>query len=376
MDLLGSLPSDITPEVACPEGPLAALARNAGVMVHPIAGTAGSLRLHPRHTPRAMVELAVTAGQVRRLTANGRFEIVHANSIRAGMVAGAARGRTRIIAHARDRLPPNTVSRAALAVMGAGANAVIANSSWTAEGLGPRLARRAWVVPSPVDLRRFDPDLHDRVRARADLGVTTAGAVLTVVGQITPWKGQDDAIRTAALLSGEGHDVHLLVVGGTEFVSEATRYDNRAYLASLERLVDELDIRDRVTFTGARSDIPFILSATDVLLVPSWAEPFGRTVIEGMAMGLPVVATSIGGPAEIIASGDCGVLAAPQRPEVWAAEVGRLLADPSLRSSIAARARRRARDYGVQAHVEATLRVYDAVRRPTARTPRIGRPYS
>src|SRR5207302_5178465 len=113
----------------------------------------------------------------------------------------------------------------------------------------------------------------------------------------------DLAIRVAGELSGTGQPVRLLVVGSPKFTSGATRLDNRAYLDELHRLVAELGLDDTVLFLGEREDVPEILAATDLVLVPSWEEPFGRAIVETMAMGVPVIATSIGGPAEIISDG-------------------------------------------------------------------------
>ena len=81
-----------------------ALAQDRGVPVRPIRGTAGSLRLHPLHTPRALAEMAIAAGQVRRAAAMLGADIVHANSIRAGIVL-RARAAARRHRGPRSRLP-------------------------------------------------------------------------------------------------------------------------------------------------------------------------------------------------------------------------------------------------------------------------------
>ncbi len=81
-------------------------------------------------------------------------------------------------------------------------------------------------------------------------------------------------------------------------------------------------------FTGEVEDAPALIAALDVVLVPSWEEPFGRVVIEAMAMRTPVLATSVGGPADIVTDGIDGMLLPPRSPEVWGASVAELLADP------------------------------------------------
>ena len=106
------------------------------------------------------------------------------------------------------------------------------------------------------------------------------------------------------------------------------RYDNEAFLESLRRLAAQLGVADRVAFLGEREDVPDILAALDLLLVPSWEEPFGRVVIEAMSMSVPVIATNVGGPAEVVRDGEDGILLPPGRPATWAAVAFELLSDP------------------------------------------------
>lgn len=358
LDLLAGLPAAISPIVACPDGPLTERVRALRIPVRRLQGTDASLRLHPRHTPRAIGQLALGAVTVRRLSGAVGAQVVHANSIRAGLLTAGARrlGAPPSLVHVRDRLPPGRASRLSLQTILRGNDLVVTNSRYTAGSMPPRPSVR--VVFNPVDLERFDAQRTDRGAARASLGLHDDRAVLAVIAQITPWKAQDDAIRLTHLLKDRGHRPRLLVVGAATFVGDATRYDNKAYRAELDRLVDDLGLRDEILFTGQREDVPAILRATDVLLVPSWEEPFGRTVIEGMAMGVAVVATCVGGPAEIITDGDDGLLLAPRRPDLWADTVGRLLADPEQRARIAERGRRTAANFSRERHVAAIVELY------------------
>jgi glycosyltransferase involved in cell wall biosynthesis len=113
-----------------------------------------------------------------------------------------------------------------------------------------------------------------------------------------------------------------------------------------------------VRFLGERSDVPAVLAATDVLLMPSWREAFGRIAVEAMAMGVPVVATDVGGPPEILDSGVEGLLLAPRQPDLWAREISQLLDDPGLVATMGERARRRAADFELTVHTEAVLGCY------------------
>jgi glycosyltransferase involved in cell wall biosynthesis len=354
LDLLRDLSPGAGGAVAAPPGDLADSVRALGWTLHEIPGTDASLKLHPIFTPRAVGRLFRAALATRRIARRTGADLVHANSIRAGLIGvlASAFGGAPVVVHVRDRLPATLVSRVVLSVIRVGAAAIVANSRYTAVGLG----RRCLVVHSPVDLDRFRPSANGH-------GPRPAGPVLGIVGQLTPWKGQDDAIRVAALLRREHPDITLLVVGSAKFVSRETRYDNTTYVTRLRRLVDTEGLTDSVRFLGEREDVPELLRGLDMLLVPSWEEPFGRVVVEALASGVPVAATSVGGPAEIFTHGEEGLLLPPRRPELWADEVGRLLARDELRAEMSRRGRARAAEFGLDAHVEAIRGVYDDVLR-------------
>jgi glycosyltransferase involved in cell wall biosynthesis len=139
-----------------------------------------------------------------------------------------------------------------------------------------------------------------------------------------------------------------LLIGDITFDAPATRFDNHGYLASLHALVAELGLEDAVIFAGRRRDMPAVMHAIDVLLLPSWEEPFGRVVAEAMAAGRPVVATSVGGPADTITNGCDGLLVPPRDPTAWAAAIIRLLDDPAGARRIGERARESATRFGLE----------------------------
>jgi L-malate glycosyltransferase len=359
LDLVAALPPGVCAGVACPPGDLSARLDHS----HELPNIDASLRLHPWYTPRALARMAYAGWALRRVAARTGAELVHANSIRAGLIALVARalGGPPVVVHVRDRLPEGAASRMTMSLIVRRAAAVVANSRYTLGGL-PRSGRAVQVaVASPVDLDRFDLPSGEPASSRERLGIPPDAPVLGVVGQLTPWKGQDDAIRVLAHVRRSRPGAQLVIAGSAKFVSRETRFDNPTYVRGLRALCDELGVADAVHFVGERGDVPELLRAMDVLLVPSWTEPFGRVVIEGMAASVPVVATSEGGPAEIIQDGETGLLVPPRTPDAWAAAVERLLAAPELRISIAAAGRERVADYAVERHVERLLDVYRGV---------------
>jgi L-malate glycosyltransferase len=358
LTLIAALGSRVEAHLACPSGDLARRAAALGIPVSPLRGIGGGPRLGIA-SARAVAALLYDACRVAGVR---RVDLIHANSVRAGLVSCVARavGGAPVIAHVRDCYPPGevltSVSRLALA---AGAKALVFNSGYTERcfmtGAVPLRERvRCAVVPNGVDLEAFTP-VRSVGQARTELGLPTQGVMIGVIGQMTPWKGHDDAVHVLAHLLGMGHDARLLLVGSAKFVARAGRFDHPRYVAELHELVRRLGLQERVTFLGERDDVPRVLEALDVALVPSSQEPFGRGVIEAMAMARPVVATNVGGPAEIIRDGVDGVLLPPDQPAAWAEAVDSLLRRPERAHAMGQHGRQRVRERFTSAHHAALM---------------------
>jgi glycosyltransferase involved in cell wall biosynthesis len=360
LTLLEGLPDDVSPVVACPGGPLASAIAAIGIPVEPMAATNASLRLHPLRTPRALGEMLSSGWRVRNIARRRGVDLVHGNSIRAGLIAGMARrlGGPPAIAAIHDHLPPTWVSRLTQRTIAANLDMALACSQYVAkpfEALGSGL--RVRVVYNPIDLERFDPTRVSREEARARLGFSGSTVLLGVIGQITSWKAQDDAVRMVCQLKAGHPEIRLVLVGSPKF--ESARYDNQAYVRRLKELISSLGVQDEVLWLGEREDIPEILRALDIVLVPSWEEPFGMVVIESMAMELPVIATEIGGATEVVTPPKDGLLLPPRQPEAWARAIERLVERPDERASMGRAARRRVAEFlSVQMFVERVLGGY------------------
>ena len=356
--LMSALPPDLVAGLACPAGPLAERARKNGIRVHQIRGTAGSLRLHPWQTPFALGELAISGVQIGRAARSVGADLIHANSLRAGLSATVAcrLDRRGLILHIRDCMPDSAVTRLLRRAAAGNAAQIVAISQYVADrfvtGLTPhRLPLH--VIDNPVDLGRFNVDL--RCKAPPARGAP----LLVVVGQITPWKGQDTAIRALREIRVRHGRARLWIVGEVKFASAFTRLDNPGYLAKLGRLVKELGLGGCVEFVGEREDVPEIMAHADAILVPSVEEPFGRTVAEAMAVGAPVVATTVGGPPELIDDGVTGLLVAPGDPHAWSQAVLRVLDHPDRSSEMGRRASEVARQrFAPDRHASAMIQVY------------------
>jgi L-malate glycosyltransferase len=365
LDLMAALPGGVTPLLACPDGDLANAARELGVEVSTIPAVELSFRLAPAQTVRGLGALCRASVAVRGHARRLQVDLVHANSTRAGLIAAPLRrlGGPPVVVHVRDCLPEGGAAGLTRRTIRSGAALVLANSNYTADRFAPngnRVAVRT--LYNAVDTDAFDPARFNRTAARARLGIDDETPTLGVVAQLTPWKAQDDAIRALAALRSNGTDARLLLVGEAKFARGSETFDNLAYERSLHELSSELGLGQAVRFLGERREVPQILSALDVVLVPSWEEPFGRTVIEAMSMEKPVIATSVGGPAEIVTDGVDGLLRPPREPRRWSDAAAELLAHPEPMRELGRAARRTIVErFGTRAHVEAVLRAYEDV---------------
>lgn len=366
ISLLDSLPDYVVAGVACPPGDLRERVAERRIDFHPLGGTDGGPRFGAGSL-RACAQVLRDALRVRQICERQGVDLVHANSLRSAVVGCLARmlGGAQVIVHVRDCFPAGEpLTRIARAFVSRSAATLVFNSSYTRDRFGNGIGRTVdacpWVVVhNGVDLDTFS-SRGSSEQARRELDVEHRSVVLGVIGQMTPWKAHDDCLRMLAALVEMGHDAHLVIVGSAKFVKRDGRFDHPAYVASLGGLVRSLGLTERVSVMGERRDIPRVLEALDILLVPSLQEPFGRVVIEAMAMERTVVATSVGGPAEIIRHDRDGLLLPPRDMELWAREVHRLLNEPRRMTSMARSARQRVvEQFDSPRHATRMLDVYE-----------------
>lgn len=318
--------------------------------------------------PRRML---ANARAIARLVEREGVDIIHARSRAPAWSAFLATRRTRIpfvttyhgIYNEKGR-----AKRAYNSVMAKG-DIVIANSDYTAEVVRARYAiapDRLVVINRGVDVDRFDRAAigADRIAAlRTAWGVNGDQRIVLHPARLTRWKGQATVIAAAAEIAREArfNDVVFILAG------DAQGRDD--YAAELDASIKAQGLSDRVRLVGHVADMPAALAASDIVLIASIEpEAFGRTAVEAQAMGVPVIATSIGAPPYT-------VLAPPRHPadqatgrhvppgdaDALARAVAELLTLPAEeRGSLSERARLRARaQFTTHALQAATLGVYD-----------------
>jgi len=181
--------------------------------------------------------------------------------------------------------------------------------------------QKVFVIYNGVDLKKF-ACRQTPSPLRDHLGMETDRPLLGMVGGLTPQKGQCYFLEAAALVKARIPDAQFVVVGEEPFDGDG------GYKRELLAMCESLQLGSSVKFLGRREDIPAVMSALDLLAVPSLDEPFGRVSIEAMAMGKPVVGSRVGGIPEAIVDGETGLLVPPKDSAALASAMIWLLEHP------------------------------------------------
>ncbi len=199
------------------------------------------------------------------------------------------------------------------------------------ERLWPR--RATFVVHPGIEVG--DLPSEGRAELRRRLGLPPGRTIVGGLGRLQPNKGQHRLLHMLVHLRARGLDTHGLIVGGSAHGLSA---DYEPYLA---RLVEELDLADRVTMTGQIADPEAYVRAMDIMVCTSEAEAFGIALVEAMAQEVPVVSLGDTGPREIIEPEFSGLFVPSPEPSAFAGAVGRLVTAPALRERLGKRGRAR-----------------------------------
>jgi len=215
------------------------------------------------------------------------------------------------------------------------ADRVLANSS----------AGRKWLIEQGVNDEKIEvirngidlPRSHERVTrfnlARREFRIPTDVPVCACIGRVVSGKGIDFYLRAARIVADQGRDVRFLMIGADSVEHE--------YQSDLKHLARQLNVEDRVIFTGQRQDVSEILKDVDIVVHPSLTEGLSNVILEAMAAGIPVVATNVGGNPELVEDGRSGFLVPVESAGEIANAICRLLDQPEMAHAFGARARQR-----------------------------------
>jgi len=177
---------------------------------------------------------------------------------------------------------------------------------------------RIVTIPNGINLSRFDPsNASSRAEVRLSLGVADDVPLLLFVGSQFRLKGLEFVIKA---LPGMKTKAVLIVVGGD-------------VTGPFKRLSEQLGVRDRVIFVGARNDLPRLYPAADAFVLPTLYETFALVCLEAMASGLPVLAAPVGGIEDYLVDGENGLYIQRDHEDI-ATKLDRVLCDPVLHARI------------------------------------------
>ena len=174
-----------------------------------------------------------------------------------------------------------------------------------------------------LELDQCVPLNRDKVQMRKNFNITPDETLVGMIGRLEPIKGPEYFIQAAALVTKQFPQAKFIMVG------------EGSLRLRLERQVKDLGLEHRFIFTGWRDDIPDILSMLDILVSPSLNEGMGMILVEAQAMGVPIVATHVGGVPEMVLDHQTGILVPAADPVSLANAVKQLLTDDQKRRNMA-----------------------------------------
>jgi glycosyltransferase involved in cell wall biosynthesis len=288
--------------------------------------------------------------QLARLMRKRRVDVIYCNSIRAVLLAGigARVARVPVLWYVKGALENRFLDRLGFFL----ADRIIFFCEANRDDRYPWLVK--W-MRSKIHIVRIGIDagviehakLSDKRDLKDKLDIRPDRINAIILGQIYPPKGQHFVLQVLREIVRENPSFMLYIVG--DHVLDEYAF----YRAELDRIIDQQGMQEHVRFTGWRTDALELLDTMDIMIHPSLAEGFGRAVLEGMAMGLAVVASAVGGLREIIRDGENGFLVEPGDSAAIADRVCRLARDAALR---------RAFGEGAKSEVSAHYMIEDKVR--------------
>ncbi len=340
VDALGQAGFDVAVVVPY-TGPLVEALLGSGADVH--IGPVGRLTRKRASLPGLVVlcfELGRACLFLSRVAGGREVSLVYSNSIaEIGSGLWARWQGLPHVQHVREIVEtPRAFAWLMPKLIAARSTVCIGNSGATRDwlvGHEPALAKRSTVIWNGCDAA-VPADEEQRASFREELGLAEGDVLVTLVGRINWWKGQDVLVEAAAILRAGGrHGLRFLIVGDSAPGHEQL-------VSRLHDLIRSKDLDGTVSVLPFTRNIDLIWASSDVAVVPSVEpEPFGRVAIEAMAHGKPVIASAHGGLAEIVVNEETGLLVPPGQPEALAQAIGRLADDRSLREVWGAAGRQR-----------------------------------
>lgn len=276
-----------------------------------------------------------------------KFELVYSNTL--AVIVGAywaKRNRLPHIWHIHEILPgPAPLVKLLSKMIDSSTPRPIAVSEAVANHWKPKLKlAKMEVIHNGIP---YDEFLKTYPTAKSDLGLPVDKLIITMIGRINPGKGQMFFMEMASRISRTYPQCYFVLVGdpfpGYEYIQEEIRF-----------AIIEKGLSEKVIDLGFRTDIPKILKASDIFVLPSvLPDSFPTVILEAMASGKPIVATRSGGASEMIVEGETGFLIPIDDVEMGVEEVSKLIENEAMRLEMGKAGRSRVlKEYSLKAFEE------------------------
>jgi glycosyltransferase involved in cell wall biosynthesis len=328
---------------------------------HPVADTLEAAGIRPVFFDRGKWDVRVLWDLVK-LIRQRNIDVLHLTGMKGillGRIAGWLTGRPAVIHfHDTDRGWCDFMQRrlAKWTRWAIGVCEPVRQFAIQEYGLPPE---KVEVLHNGIAIEQFERlDQATRFKVRDELELPHSVPVIGMFGRFFTEKGQHVLLNAFPKILARRPETRLLMVGDGE-----TR-------ASCEQLCRMLDITAAVRFTGHRKDVAELMSAVDLVAVPSmWEEPLPYVALEALCAGRAVVAFRVGGIPELIIDGETGLLVPKGDTDGLTHALLRLIDDESLRERIAERGRQHAQAFTVQRHVQRLTEIYRMVAAPVSEQP-------
>lgn len=325
--------TELEPIVLLPgEGVLAEQYRQAGINVDilPLGKQANRFggeipRLTLVGKLRVLKELFKYNLRVARWLRKNKIDVLYANDLRALLYVGIASKLCRkpLLWYVRVDGRPSVLSRVGLRL----ADRIILIADGVSSLFSPRdlakFQQKFSTLYTGFALKERISDSDIRKRVRASYGIPLNAKVIGIVASITYRKGHDLLIAAFNWLHKQRDDLHLLIVGDSPVGHED-------FKTELVTRIEEQGLSERVHWVGYQNNVTAYYQAMDVLALPSRSEGLPRTIIEALGMGIPIVATDVGGVREILTSEDLGMVVPPDDVESLSHALWRIVCSSDL----------------------------------------------
>jgi glycosyltransferase involved in cell wall biosynthesis len=297
--------------------------------------------------PWLFVNMYKTYKNFCRLCNKYKPELIYANGSRAAFYGGITGKKFKIptVWHCRVANPDRYLDQ----ILAKLSTIIIANSKATLKRFRPKFINKVSVVYNGIDYDWLKAEQKNKL-----ISINKNWKVVLIAARISKWKRHDLALDAFERVAKIDPDIHLICIGAKD-------KEEPEWWSYLWQKTNRSKYRERIHWIGQVDDVRPWYKAAKILILPSENEPFGRVLVEAMAMGVPVIASQGGGVTEIIKDNVSGILTTPGNDKEIASSIIKILDNENFRRRMIIQAQERAKKFDLNAHVESMTKIFDGL---------------